>query len=703
KRPEFDIVMWIAGCLICFLPMLKLVCHTNAGYGRGLLTGWIIERRFVKFEENGSYIERAVRFLIGGAILVFLLKSLAPWLCLFMASKYAGFFANFVISIYVMALYPFVFSKVFVSVKGLGRLWKGAIAALLVVALIMGMSAALKHRHDTETALEEVTSDEQVVEADLEVETDGSEQTVEGSLDVSETEVQDPLAVSDPGAVVIAHRGYCGEYPENTMASFNGALDIGADFIETDVQMTADGVLVLYHDDTLTRITGDEGAIADYTYEELLQKDFGSWFDTSFAGEKIPKLEELLELIAGTEDTRIYLELKDIGDVDGFTQKCYDEVSAAGLLDRVIFASFNYDYMMEIKNIDSNAKILYNTIEGRDDLPVTNPADYYGLYLETVTAATIDSIHEAGSQAYIWTVDDPYQMQSLIEMGADGICTNKAGVAILAVHSEYNFIYDNYISSVTLPGLYENGLPEANEYMVVQGFTKAGNNLVVSAYSKNGDNSILYVMDLTGRLLQYVDLQFAAHTGGIAYDETDDILWVTGAEGTVNALRWSDIKNGAYNGEILYTFDAGLVNHGGGKVASFLAYYSGELFVGSYFDGGNGKLNRYDISEPFNPVLLSQMDIPERIQGVTFADKGDGNLHMLMTQGYNVEDAHLFDFVYDENVLDYTMPAASYLLPEGAEQLLYTSKGLYIMFESAARPYRPTARIANDQIYLLRY
>ncbi|MCR5102752.1 MAG: phosphatase PAP2 family protein, partial [Butyrivibrio sp.] len=259
KRPEFDIVMWIAGCLICFVPMLKLGCQTNAGYGIGLLTGWIIERRFVKFEENGSYLEKVVRFIIGGAILVFLLKSLAPWLCLFMASKYAGFFANFVSSIYVMALYPFVFSRAFASAKGLGRLWKSALAVVLAATLVMGMSAALKHRHDTEATVEEVTSDEQVVEADLEAQT---------------VDVQMSEEASDPGSVVIAHRGYCGEYPENTMASFNGALDIGADFVETDVQMTADGVLVLYHDDTLLRITGDEGAIADYTYEELLQKDF---------------------------------------------------------------------------------------------------------------------------------------------------------------------------------------------------------------------------------------------------------------------------------------------------------------------------------------------------------------------------------------------------------------------------------------------
>ena len=239
---------------------------------------------------------------------------------------------------------------------------------------------------------------------------------------------------------------------------------------------------------------------------------------------------------------------------------------------------------------------------------------------------------------------------------------------------------------------------------MVQGFTKAGTVLAVSAYSKSGEyNSVLFLMNMQGKLLRIVDLGFKAHTGGISYDGAHDLIWVTGPEGMVYALSWKDILEETYQGEIQISFDAGLVNHNGSRVASFLTCDGADLYVGSYVDGAAGVLNRYDISDPGSPVLLSAVSIPQRIQGITFkTDAPSGVKYMLLSQGYQTQDSCLLSFVYDEQTAEYAQPMESRTLPEGVEQIQMTGRGMYILFESAARPYRATARIPNDQIYPVR-
>ena len=116
--------------------------------------------------------------------------------------------------------------------------------------------------------------------------------------------------------VVIAHRGYSSQFPENTLISFAGAVDVGADMIELDVQLSRDGVIMVYHDGDLSKL-GLSGSVADYSYEELCTIDVGSVFGGEYVGERMPTLQEVLELIRDT-DLGIYLELKDIGDVQGF-------------------------------------------------------------------------------------------------------------------------------------------------------------------------------------------------------------------------------------------------------------------------------------------------------------------------------------------------------------------------------------------------
>lgn len=699
-----DLVLAAIGCLICFLPMLRYGCLSNAGAGMGICIAWVLERRFVDFPVAGTKAERALRFAVGGAGILVIETVLNDTLKLFFEAKYAGFFTSFALAMFIMVVYPFFFSK-------RERFKAGVAATIVICILLLGLSYAGVHGasvgilfgrgNDAAAASAGADSTVDGVEYDGASET-GSSTAGAGTLDGNSSDAAQALThVSEDEIAIIAHRGYSEVYPENTLASFAGALDIDADYIELDVQLSSDGEVIVLHDDTLERTTGQAGVPADYTMSELSAMDVGSWFDASFADEGIPTLAEVLELVAPS-DTDIYLELKDIGDVDGFEEKVLAVADAAGMTDRCLFASFRYEYLPTFKELDPEAKTLFITTSGETSLPKDYPADYYGLYAQTVTSETVAAVHAAGAKAFVWTVDAPAEMVRLKDMGIDGICTNKAGLAKVCVHSEYSYLAENYVLSFPLPGLYGANLPEICENAVVQGLTKAGDYTVISAYSKAGENSILYLVDGDGKLERIVDLGFVAHVGGTSYEEKRDILWITGAEGDVYALSWAAIADGSYSGELLASFPAGLTNQTGAKVASFLTFFEGRLYVGSYVDGAAGRLRCFDVSDLASPSLLSEVEIPERIQGVTFSrNPNSGECTMYLSQGYETLDAALLTYLYTEGQEAYDEPLSSFTLPEGAEQIQMTEEGLYILFESAARPYRETARVVNDHVWVV--
>lgn len=668
-----DILATVLGCAICFLPMLRYGCLSNAGASFGFLIGWLLERRFVCFRVDTERGVRLLRFAVGAVLLLALFTICPAVLGQFMQSKYASFFANFIVALFLICIYPFFFSRLEADKP---YAWKrrvlfGVGAAMAIV--LLGSMAAVYGKHRL---------------------TQGQQDT-----EVADAELQKELA---PVPVIVAHRGYSSVSPENTLSAFENAIEIGADMIELDVQLTRDGQVVVFHDNDLLRITGREGAVADYSLEELKQMDAGIWFAPGFEGEKIPTLAEVLELVRDS-DLTVYLELKDIGDVEGFEEAVLEVVREYDMQDRCLMASFQYEYLKHFKELDENIRTLLNTSSGSLALAEDFPADYYGLYEEMVTADLVEAVHNAGSLAYVWTVNTPVQMRNAAAMGVDGIVTNVPGLARVALQPEYAYLSEHYVTSYNLPGLYDRGLPEAYQSMVVQGLTKAGDQLVISAYDHDGgQNSILYLLGSDGRLQRTVDLGFQAHVGGIAYDGPHDLLWTTGAEGQVYALSWTSIQDGTYQGEILCAFDAGLVNHNGGKVASFMTIDGSDLYVGSYVDGGSGVLNRYDIADAMNPALLSQVKIPQRIQGITFIwNEETQTKRMLLSQSYQMSDSHLLSFTYDDAITEYAEPEEDIVMPEGMEQIQSSANGLYVLFESGARPYRATARLANDQVWVI--
>ncbi len=698
-----DLIVCFAGCVICFLPMLKVGCLSNAGAGMGILLGWLAERRWISFSTDGTSAVKCVRFGCGAFLLIGIQKVMPPFLTLFMQAKYAGFFANMALALFIMAIWPLVFTSVEQkgAVRGKRKLtviWIAVFVFLLAAVSLTAMFRVRALRMQTQQDTASVPGQTQGTTEPGTV-SDPSAWRAENSGGLG---MPEQLDWEEPGLTLIAHRGYSSEFPENTMPAFEGALDIGVDYIETDVQMTKDGRLVLFHDGDLSRITGLEGAVSDYTYAEISGMDAGGWFDSAYEGVRIPTLEELLILLRDS-DCKLYLELKDIGDVDGFVEETLWEVEQYGMLDRCVFASFCYDYLEDLKVLNPDVMILYNTSSADAALTEQYPAEYYGLNTQIATKEVIEAVHASGSVAYVWTVNTPEELVAAKAAGADGIVTNYAGLMKVLRYQAYSFITDNYAKSITMPGLYEPDLPRDCKDMVPQGFTLTGDGrMVVSAYSKSGQNSLLYIMDLTGRLQSIVDTGTKAHMGGIAYDGIRDLIWMTGEEGKVWAVPWTATADGSLTGDMVVSFDAGLFNHNGSKVASFLCIDGDRLYVGSYVDGASGCLNCYDILDEGNPRLISTAVIPERIQGVTFwTEEATGRTYMFLSQGWQMEDAYLLKYEYHDEVSVYEKPLERHVLPEGAEQILAASDGFYILFESSARPYRETSRIVNDQIYVL--
>ncbi|WP_138495491.1 glycerophosphodiester phosphodiesterase [Paenibacillus pinistramenti] len=225
----------------------------------------------------------------------------------------------------------------------------------------------------------------------------------------------------------IAHRGASGYCPENTMAAFRRAIELGANGIETDVQMTADGQLVLIHDEQLERTAGSPKLVKDVTFDELRGLDAGSWYAPEFAGEKIPSLRELLELVRPTS-VMVNIELKNgVVPYPGLEEAVIREVRDFGLSDRIILSSFNHYSLVKCKQLAPEIRTGLLYMEG-----LYEPWEYAircgADALHAVHYAVLPEWVEAAAKQRIayhpFTVNEEPEMERLLAAGAAGIITD---------------------------------------------------------------------------------------------------------------------------------------------------------------------------------------------------------------------------------------------------------------------------------------
>ncbi|WP_425445453.1 glycerophosphodiester phosphodiesterase [Virgibacillus ndiopensis] len=232
--------------------------------------------------------------------------------------------------------------------------------------------------------------------------------------------------------VNVAHRGASGHAPENTMAAFQKAFEMKADYIEIDVQLSKDGKMVIMHDTTLDRTTNGTGNVRDYTLEELKQLDAGRWFSEEYAGEHIPTFEEVIDTFRGK--IGILIELKSPELYPGVEEKVADTLKERNMdkpkNNKIIIQSFNHESVQTSKELLPT--IPHGVLAGLSWADVTDDelvdfasyADYFNPNMNILTPELVDRIHSTGMEIYPYTVITQEQADNLFQLGVDGIITN---------------------------------------------------------------------------------------------------------------------------------------------------------------------------------------------------------------------------------------------------------------------------------------
>lgn len=235
---------------------------------------------------------------------------------------------------------------------------------------------------------------------------------------------------------IYAHRGASYKAPENTMAAFQLALEEGADGIELDVHVSADGVPVVIHDARLERTTNGRGWITEWTAKELKTLDAGSWFDPMYKKERIPLLEDVLAWIKQTS-LRLNIELKDAPMMaPDIQERVVELVRAYDLSERVVISSFHHARLVYLQAIapEIERAVLY-VARLYEPWIYAAHVGVHGLhpFHEAVDARCVREVRERGLAIRPYTVDDPERIRELASFGVTAVITNRPEQAIRAL------------------------------------------------------------------------------------------------------------------------------------------------------------------------------------------------------------------------------------------------------------------------------
>lgn len=229
----------------------------------------------------------------------------------------------------------------------------------------------------------------------------------------------------------VAHRGATAYAPENTIAAFDLAVEMKADYIEIDVQRSKDGALVLIHDTTVDRTTDGTGKVGDLTLEQLRSLDAGSWKGDQYKGEPIPTFEEILDRYRGK--VGILIELKAPELYPGIEKQVADALKARNLNkpqnEKIIIQSFNFESMKKTNELLPKVPIGVLTSSRAHTTPdalqeFSTYADWFNPSYGIVTEELVNQVHSLGMKIGSWTVRSQEAANFLFEMKVDAIITD---------------------------------------------------------------------------------------------------------------------------------------------------------------------------------------------------------------------------------------------------------------------------------------
>ena len=226
--------------------------------------------------------------------------------------------------------------------------------------------------------------------------------------------------------LVIAHRGASAAAPENTLAAFRLAADLGADFVELDVQESSDGEVVVVHDSDLMKVGGSPLKIWEAPAAALRAVDIGSHKGPQFADERVPTLAEVFALSDGR--VRVVVELKSYGHAARLEERVVEIVEATGAADDTIFMSLDHAMARRLKQLRPAWNVGMLVAKAIGDLTSLG-ADFLAVEARLATRTFVRNAHRAGQDVYVWTVNDPAGMLAAISNGVDGLITDRPDIA----------------------------------------------------------------------------------------------------------------------------------------------------------------------------------------------------------------------------------------------------------------------------------
>ncbi|MCG7345727.1 glycerophosphodiester phosphodiesterase [Sporosarcina sp. ACRSL] len=228
--------------------------------------------------------------------------------------------------------------------------------------------------------------------------------------------------------ISVAHRGASSLAPENTLAAFHKAVELRADYLETDVHLSKDGELIIMHDDKIDRTTNGSGYIKEMTLAELKELDAGGTFGREFEGESIITLNELLEEFY--DQVGFLIELKNPKNYPGIEEKVVELVKDYYEFSSIIIQSFDADSMMKVHTLlpEIEVAVLIHPSESLlsakrlDEL--TSFASYINFNVSFVSKRTVDNVHKRGSKVLVWSKKDKRLVSKAQKFGVDGIISD---------------------------------------------------------------------------------------------------------------------------------------------------------------------------------------------------------------------------------------------------------------------------------------
>jgi glycerophosphoryl diester phosphodiesterase len=226
---------------------------------------------------------------------------------------------------------------------------------------------------------------------------------------------------------VIAHRGAAAHAPENTLVSFKTALSMGAKSVEFDIQQTQDGELVVIHDPTLGRLADVRGRVSEMAWGALKRVDVGRWFDERFEGERVPKLEAVLDLLLGKME--LHIEIKEGGHAyPGIEEKLLELLKGRRCLDSVRISSFDHPTLFTVRELDPQVRIGYllsSVSLKRWAAALAEATKLKALSIDIsrrlATKERVQEAHQRGFEVNVYTVNDPKELRRFESYGVDAV------------------------------------------------------------------------------------------------------------------------------------------------------------------------------------------------------------------------------------------------------------------------------------------